>query len=220
MTRQLKIFLAGLLVVVPFAITVWILWTAGLWVEKLGANIVLVPLWDVFGLQERWPLENIHGVGAILLLVAVYLTGLMTHFWLFRKVLSLVESIIERVPGVKTIYESVRDLMKLFGSQSNAMGRVVEYLPPGSDVGVLGILTNEQPSGTGDDRRAAVYFPLAYMIGGPVLFVKTEHLRDVDMPVERALRLCATAQVSVGKNAQAAINAVTPKPGTGKAEKD
>ena len=211
MKRQIKILLTGLLVVVPFAITVWVIWQAGSLLDNWGANIVLKPIWDIFDLHDRWELGRIHGVGAVILIIAVYLVGLLMHFWLFRRVVSLVERIFGRVPGVKTIYESVRDLMKLFSAESKEkMGRVVEYRTPGSEIGVLGILTNEQPVGAGDEGRSAVYFPLAYMIGGPVLFVKSDRLREVDMPVERALRLCATGQVSAEKDSPAAVEGVTP----------
>jgi len=195
MKQQLKILLTGLFVVVPFAITVWVIWVVGMSLDNVG-KLALRPLWKAFDIQSP-KLEQLYGLGAVLLIVAIYLIGLLMHFWLFRGLVGLFERLFERLPGVKTIYESVRDLMKLFGSQSGKMGRVVEYLPPGQDVGVLGILTSEQPSGAGGDGRVAVYFPLAYMVGGPVLFVAREHIRDVDMSVERALRLCATAHVGV-----------------------
>jgi len=213
MKRQLRILLTGLLVVVPFAITAWIILAVGAWLDNLGANVILKPLWDAFGLQEHWRLEEVHGVGAVILLVGIYLVGLLMHFWAFRGIVTFLERIFERVPGVKTIYESVRDLMKLFSAESKEkMGRVVEYRTPDSEIGVLGILTNEQPAGAGDEGRSAVYFPMAYMIGGPVVFVKTEHLREVDMPVERALRLCATAHVSAEKDIRAAIESVAEPP--------
>jgi len=195
MKKQLKILLTGLFVVVPFAITVWVIWVVGMSLDRIGRS-ALKPIWDTYGIESP-RLEQLYGLGAVLLIVVIYLIGLLMHFWLFRGLVSLFEKLFERVPGVKTIYESVRDLMKLFGSQSGKMGRVVEFLPPDRHVGVLGILTSEQPSGAGGEGRVAVYFPLAYMVGGPVLFVAREHLRDVDMSVERALRLCATAHVGV-----------------------
>jgi len=197
MRKQLRILLTGLLVVVPFAITVWAIWTAGLWLDKLGIGLALKPVWDLLGLHEKWNLADTHGLGALVVVLTIYLVGVLMHFWLFRRIVELAEKLIERVPGVKTLYESVRDLMKLFGPETRkTMGRVVEYRPAGSEIGVLGILTNERPAGTADAGKAAVYFPLAYMIGGPVLFVPRERLREVDMPVERALRLCATAHVT------------------------
>ncbi len=200
MTRQLKILLTGLFVVVPFAITVYVVWVAGLWMDELGKS-ALAPIWEKF--QFETSLENLHGLGAILLIVMIYLIGLLMHFWLFRRLVGVFEKLFEKVPGIKTIYESVRDLMKLFGTESQKkMGRVVEYCSPDSPIGVLGILTNEQPSGTLDSDRVAVYFPMAYMIGGPVMFVPREHLREVDMPVEKALRICATGQVTSGPGRQ------------------
>ena len=84
MKNQVKILLTGLLVVVPFAITVWIIWAAGLWLDNLGMNLALAPIWRVFSLQDRWPLENVHGVGAVIVLVAMYMVGLLMHFWVFR----------------------------------------------------------------------------------------------------------------------------------------
>jgi len=197
MKRQLRIFLTGLLVVVPFAITVWVIWAAGSWLDRGGVNLFLKPVWDLFHLHDNWPLANVHGVGAIMLLVSIYLIGLLMHFWLFRQFVELAAALFRRLPGVRTIYESVRDLLNLFDPRAaKKMGKVVEYVAPGSDVGLLGILTNAQPEGTLGEEKAAVYLPLAYMIGGPVVFLPKSQLREVDMPVEKALRLCATAHVT------------------------
>ena len=197
MKRHLKILLTGIFVIIPFAITVWVIWKVAGALDAMG-KAALQPIWSAMHI-ERPALENLHGVGMIILLLAVYLIGLMMHFWLFNKMVRLVEAVFRRVPGVKTIYESVRDLMKLFGSDSSQkMGQVVEYCPPGGEMGMLGILTNEQPDGA-PEGKVAVYLPMAYMIGGPVVFVPPEHLRPVNMPVERALRLCATAQVGIDR---------------------
>lgn len=198
MKRQLKIFLTGLFVVVPFAITVWIIYAVAMWLDNLG-KMALEPIWNHFKITSP-ALEDLYGVGAVLLIVTIFLVGLLMHFWLFRGVVALAERAFERLPGVKTVYESVRDLMKLFSSDSRQMGRVVEYRPTGSDVGVLGILTNEHPEGAGDEKMVAVYFPLSYMIGGPVLFVPADRLRDVDMPVEKAMRICAMAHITSGQS--------------------
>lgn len=191
MTKHLRILLTGLAVIVPFAITVWVITSVIYWLNRMG-TAVIQPIWDYFELDIP-----VHGLGVILLVALVYFVGLMMHFWLFRGTVNFAEKLLRRVPGVKVIYDSVRDLMKLFGSDAKSkMGRVVEYKSPQMDIGVLGILTNEHPEGCSDDK-VALYIPLSYMIGGPVIFVSREHLREVDMTVERALRVSVTAQVSV-----------------------
>ena len=61
---------------------------------------------------------------------------------------------------------------------------------------MLGILTSDNPPGVvPQEGKAAVYFPFSYMIGGQILYISRDKLEDVDMPVESALKLCATAYV-------------------------
>jgi uncharacterized membrane protein len=203
MAKHLKIFLSGVLVVVPFAITIWLIWRVGYWLGWLGVSLGLGPLWNWLGLEEHWAVENLYVLGVVVVVVVIYLIGLMTHFWLFRKTLDLADAIFLRIPGVKTIYQSVRDLTLLFDSGSAArMGKVVECHMPGTGMSMLGILTNEHPAGA-SEGKVAVMFLFAYMIGGPIVFVPKDQLREVDMSVEQALRLSATAQVTRSTGADA-----------------
>jgi uncharacterized membrane protein len=192
MKNLIRTFLSGALVVVPVAITAYVLYSMALWLDSLGLRMV----------TAVWPnAQTFPGAGALLLIAVIYLTGLLTRLWIFRRVWDVIEGLLAKVPGVKVIYESVRDLMKLFGGGAASMGRVVEYRPPGTDVAVLGILTNEHPIGVapeGQPKRVAVYLPLAYMLGGPTILTTEDNLTDVDMPVEHALKLAATAYLGSG----------------------
>lgn len=189
MKKQLGIFLAGTLVVVPFALTIYVVVAAGAWLNGLGDGIV----------NYYWDVTLPPGLGAVLLLVAVYLVGVLTRFWVFRILLSLVERLVARLPGIKTIYESTRDLMKLFGGDSERMGRSVLYNDPTSGSTMLAILTNENPRGLPQDpegRRVALYVPFSYMFGGITIYVPRAHVRELNLRVEQTLKLAATAQVS------------------------
>ncbi len=187
--RQVRIFVAGAMVLIPLAITVWSIWWIGTAIDDLGrlafrsVGATVVPP---------------RGTGALVLIAAIYLIGLLTHLWLFRGVFALMERLVLYVPGVKTIYESVRDLMQLFGGGSDKMGRVVQYQAPDSDMAMLGILTNENPLGVPPDspsRKVSVYVPFSYMIGGPTYLVSPDQIVEVDMSVEECMKICATAQV-------------------------
>ncbi len=186
MKKQLRILLAGVLVVAPFALTIWLIVQAGMWLD----NLVAGPL-------ESWGMPTYPGIGALILIVALYLVGLLTHFWLFRGLVKLLEQMVSRLPGAKVIYESIRDLLKLFGGDAKEMGRVVLYSPPGTEMTMLAILTNEHPGGLGspDKEKVAIYLPYSFMFGGITVYVSPDRLKEVDTPVEEALKLCATAQV-------------------------
>ena len=185
-TRQVRIMFSGAMVIIPLAITVWVVWSLGAWLDELGTRLFA---------KESKPTV---GIGVLIVIGAIYGVGLLTHLWLFRGAFGLVERLFTRLPGVKMIYESVRDLMKLFGGDSQQMGRVVQYSVPGTDMSLLGILTNENPFGLPTDsphRKVAVYVPYSYMFGGPTFFASPEHIVDVDMSVEECMKTAATAMV-------------------------
>lgn len=187
MSRQLRIFLAGMLVVTPLAATVYVIWWGAGILDRLGALLV----------GEGFDLPA--GAGAVIVLAAVYLVGLLTHWWAFHGLFGLLEGLLTRLPGIRTVYESVRDLMQLFGGQAESMGRAVEYRPPGSGLSILGILTNDNPRDLPDDhpdRKVAVYLPYSYMFGGPTIYASPGDVHEVDMSVEQVLRVCTTAHTA------------------------
>ena len=186
MKRHLRILLAGAIVVVPFAVTVWLAIGVSTWLDNLARE----PL-------KQWGAPVGPGVGALLVLAALYFIGLLTQFWIFRGLVGLLERLVERLPGVKTIYESVRDLLKLFGGDAKHMGRVVLYTPPDeAHMTLLAILTNDQPRGLEGKGKVAIFLPYSYMFGGITVYVPPSCLCEIAMPVEEALKLCATAQVA------------------------
>jgi uncharacterized membrane protein len=203
MKKHLQVLLAGVVVVIPFAISLYIIYAVASWLGKMGGELMQRLAGKPWGVYEpivtAWGYDLSPLIGAAALVAVIYLIGWATHLWFFRAVLRRLEQMVDRVPGIKTVYESVRDLLKLFGgSSAKGMGRAVLYRPPNTDMAMLGILTNERPAGTaheGPDQRVAVYLPLAYMIGGPIVYIPRSQLQDVDIPVERVLKLCATAEI-------------------------
>ncbi len=204
--RMLRIFLAGVVVVVPFAFCIYVLWSIGAWLDNLGYDAL-----KGLGMEDYFHTRP-YVLGLAIVLVGIFLVGLLTHFWLFNRMIGTVERLFRHVPGVKTIYESVRDLMKLFGRDSHRMGRAVLYSPPGSGASMLAILTSGNPAGMAGAKEGqdmvTLYLPFAYMIGGQVLYVPRADIRELDMPVEKALKLAATAQV--GYDPMAAENGGPP----------
>lgn len=185
--KQLAIFLAGVILIIPLALTIYVLVAGGIWLNDLGTNF----------LKDRCGVTVLPGVGALAVLVAVYLVGLMTRLYLFRPIFSLIDRWMSSLPGVKIIYESTRDLLQLFGPESRRMGRAVIYRHPGTDMVLLGIMTNEVPVGIpqAPSHRVAVYVPLGAQLGGLMIYVPPEHLEDANVPVEEVLKVSAVAQV-------------------------
>lgn len=177
MKRHVGILLQGLAVVVPVVFTAWILY----------ATIALIDRWMVRLIGD--PAFWFTGAGTILALAVIYVVGLLTRLYLFQSLLGLAERMIGRVPLVKTLYGSVRDLLQFFekGTATRPTGKAVR-VDVGPDAHMIGITTTEDQSG----ERVGVYFPLSYQIGGYLVYMPTSRLRRLDMDVESALKLVLT----------------------------
>ena len=119
-----KYFITGLLVLVPLAITLWVL---NLIVGTLDQSLLLMP--------EKWRPQSLFGftlpgLGTILTLVIIFLTGLVTRNFLGNRLLMWWEMLLNRIPVVNSIYSSVKQVSDtLFSSSGNAFRKalLVQY---------------------------------------------------------------------------------------------
>lgn len=186
-----RIFLAGLAAVVPLALTVALLVWLGVQSERLLGGAV------------RWLLPDalvFPGLGLILGIMLVFGVGLLMQFWLVQRLFAVGEALLERIPLIKTVYGSIRDVMHMFSRRDGEeTGKPVIVHLAGRDEALLGLVTRdglEEDMGGGD--IVAVYLPMSYQIGGYMVLVPRERLSEVDMPVPDALRLALTAGVTGG----------------------
>lgn len=119
-----KYFVTGLLILVPLAITLWVV---NLIIGTMDQSLLLLP--------ERWRPQSligftIPGLGTILTLLIIFLTGLATRNFIGNRVVQVWEAAVIRIPVVKTIYSSVKQVSDtLFSSSGNAFRKalLVEY---------------------------------------------------------------------------------------------
>lgn len=192
-------FLRGLVAILPIAVTVYV-------VVWLGTTLE-----SVFGTAIQWFVPQEHyprGAGLAVGVVAVFLIGLLLRVWLARKAWELFESLFEKLPLVKVVFNAVKDMMGFFtGSMASQADRVVMIDWGGDNRRVLGLVTRDQfddlPEGVGGDDDVAVYLPMSYQIGGFTVVVPRKDITAVDMSVEQALRYAITGAASTGKNNKA-----------------
>ena len=187
-----KLFLKGLAVVIPVALTLAILWWVAAGAERLMGAILK------FTLPTGW---YIPGMGLVSGLVLIALIGLLSHVLVFQKLFNLGEEIFRRLPLVKTIYTAIKDFIGyLSPEKGNEMGKVVLVQLPGQSFQLIGFVTREQftdlPFNPAAEDPVAVYMPMSYQIGGYTLFLPRNCLTPLDMPFEQAMRLVLTGAVT------------------------
>jgi uncharacterized membrane protein len=115
-----KYFITGLLILVPLAITLWVL---NLIIGTMDQSLLLLP--------ARWRPEtlfgfSIPGLGSILTLLIIFLTGVATRNFIGRQVVALWEAVLKRIPVVSSIYSSVKQVSDtLLSSSGNAFRTAV-----------------------------------------------------------------------------------------------
>ena len=119
-----KYFITGLLVWVPLAITVWIL---QLVVNTLDNSVLLLP-------ENLRPIKligvEIWGIGALITLLVVFVTGLIASNFFGQRLVSIWEGILNRIPVVKSIYSSVKQVSDTLlgpGGQAFRKALLVQY---------------------------------------------------------------------------------------------
>jgi uncharacterized membrane protein len=163
MKRLVNSFFQGLLVVGPLAITLYVCWA-------------------VFNTIDRWLGLPIPGVGFVLTIVLITLVGFLATNLVTRGTISLVERVMARLPFLRLIYTSTKDLLDAFVGEKRRFDRpVLVSLTATNDVRVLGFVTRDTLSALGLPGSVAVYVPQSYGWAGNVVLCATERVSPVTL---------------------------------------
>jgi uncharacterized membrane protein len=180
-------FITGLLVLVPLVITIWVLNSL---IQVMDQSLLLLPAaWQpkvLFGF-------NIMGFGAILTLGIVFVTGLIATNIFGAQLILLWEALLSRVPVVKSIYSSVKQVSDtLFSDSGNAFRQalLVEY--PRKDVWTIAFLTGKPGGDVSNHLQGeyvSVYVPTTpNPTSGFFLMLPKADVVELDMTVDQALK--------------------------------
>jgi uncharacterized membrane protein len=182
-----RYFITGLLVLVPLVITLWVL--SGL-IGLMDRSLLLLP--------ASWrPLAqigyDIPGIGALLTLLIVFVTGVVATNFFGRQIILFWEALLARVPVVKSIYYSVKQVSDtLFSDSGNAFRKalLVQFPHPGS--WTIAFMTGYPGGDVVNHLQGdfiSVYVPTTpNPTGGYFLMIAKEDVIELDMSVDEALK--------------------------------
>ena len=178
-----RVFLRGLVVILPIALTialvVWLATSAEEFLE--GVIRHLAPGW------KYWP-----GLGILLGIAVIFAAGILVHEPVTRWLLGRVDALMRRIPLVKTIYLSIRDVAG-YMSQDEASGFKQVVAVRVQDMLLIGFVTTEEvqglPAAPEGEKLIAVYLPMSYGIGGYTVYLPKTQVEPLDMSLEDAMRL-------------------------------
>lgn len=191
-----KYIIAGLLVWLPFAATVVII---KLVVDLLdGIILLLPPEWQpatVLGF-------SIPGFGIILAISILLITGMLAANLFGRRLVELWEAILNRIPLVRSIYNSVKQISStILDSSGKSFRKVVMLQYPRKGVWSIGFLTNEDVSTEIDglnDALVAVFVPTTpNPTSGFIIMAPREDITELDMTIEEGFKFIISMGVII-----------------------
>lgn len=193
MPYLVKTFLRGLLFVVPVVATVWLFASLFLWIDGLvklpgGRESLEIPF---LGVELR------HGLGLIVTVTIIFAVGLLTSNVLTRWILRRIDRLFQRVPLVKQVYTSIKDMIEAFISEEKKFDKpVLLQLGGDGDVEVIGFVTHDDLEDFGRPGKVAVYVPQSYNFAANLILVPRARVTALDLAASEVMTFVVSGGVS------------------------
>lgn len=187
MNRLVHYFVRGLLMLVPVYFTGYILYRAFLYVDGL------IPLTYTFADTP----VRLWGLGVVVVLAVVVGVGFIGSTFLAVPVLGMVEAVIARLPLVRIIYASLKDLTSAFvGDKKKFNHPVLVQLDPSQEIFRLGFLTQEDLNELHLPDCVAVYLPQSYAFAGDLFIVPRKNVKPIQSNAAVVMKFIVSGGVS------------------------
>lgn len=202
-------FLAGIVVIAPIAVTIWLIWSVIGWIDS----------WVLPFLPAQWSPEqytgiNMRGLGVLIFLVFTVIIGWLAKGLIGRSLLNAGEHLVDRMPVVRSVYNGLKQIAEtVFSSRDANFDRacLIEY--PRKGLWAIAFISTEAKGEINqkvqvNDPVVSVFLPTTpNPTSGFLLFVPRHDVVELDMSVEDAAKLVISAGLVYpnGKEAAAAV---------------
>ncbi len=182
-----KYFITGLLIWVPLGITLWVL---ALIVRSMDQTLTLLP----HAVQpEQLMGFYLPGLGMVLTLLVIFFTGLVTTNIIGQKLVRFWESVLARIPIVKSLYYAVKQVSDtLFSHNGEAFRKVLLVRYPHPQAWAIAFQTGSPARDVADmlpDEYVGVFIPTAPSpVNGFFFFVRKQDVMEINMSIDDALK--------------------------------
>ena len=178
MKRISQYFLQGLLFLVPLFVTIYVIY----WVFVRIDGVLNFP---------------VPGLGFIVTIAMVTLVGFVASNFFTRNIAHMIDRVFARLPLVKMIYTSIRDLVNAFVGDKKSFNRPVQVvIARESNIRVIGFATRESLDSIGIRDSIAVYLPQSYNFAGNLIIVNRDQVLPLHGEPGEVMKLIVSGGVS------------------------
>ncbi len=175
--RLVRYFFQGLIVLAPIGITLWVVFGLFNFVDSILPNIVHVLAPDLLEKDAAGNFNRIPGLGFIVVIALVLFVGWFSSLFMVNRLVSFLDGLLEKTPGIKFIYSAVKDFLEAFAGNKKKFDKPVLVNIDASEVWRLGFITQQNAHEFGMPEHVTVYVPHSYAISGITYIVPRERIR-------------------------------------------
>lgn len=194
---MLQYFLQGLLVIAPVGITLWVVISLFNFVDGILPKMVHTLFPDFIPRNPDNSFKEFPGLGFVVVVTFVLFTGWLSSLFVFNRILGLFDSILEKTPGIKFIYSSVKDFLQAFAGNKKKFNKPVLVCVDDTDVWRIGFITQNEMDEFGMPEYVTVYVPLAYAVTGTTYIVPKTRVKPLEnISASDAMKFAVTGGVT------------------------
>lgn len=195
--RLFQLFLQGLIILAPIAITIYAVTALFNFIDNILPNLLQAIFPHLMEPDANGQQLKIPGLGFLVVIIVVILVGYISSSFIVSRLVELFDRILERTPGIKIIYTTLKDFFEAFAGNKRKFDKAVLVSVQDVDVWQIGFITQQELKEFGLSEYVAVYVPKSYAFAGQLYFVKVSRVRALtDMSSADAMKFAISGGVT------------------------
>lgn len=179
LAKLLQLFFQGVIVLAPIGITIWVVLGLFNFVDDILPNVVHAISPSFLPKDANGNLNKIPGLGFAVVIILVLFVGWVSSLFVVGRLVAVLDAVLEKTPGIKFIYSSVKDFLEAFAGNKKKFDKPVLVNIDAPDVWRVGFITQQDAHHFGLQEHVTVYVPHSYAISGITYLVPRERVRQL-----------------------------------------
>ena len=195
--KLLNYFVQGLIILAPIIVTGWAIFSLFVYVDNILPDIIYTLFPSFYHLDGDGKPIKIPGIGFGVMVILIVIVGWFSTSYVVGKVVDFFGHVLERTPGIRFIYTSVKDFLEAFAGEKRKFDKPVLVNVDANDVWRMGFMTQESGGRIGLKNHVIVYVPHSYAVSGVVYIVPIEKVKFLtDVSSTEAMKFALSGGVA------------------------
>jgi uncharacterized membrane protein len=173
-----QLFFQGVVVLAPIGVTVWVVVSLFNWVDNFLPNLLNL-LFPVQFAAVNGQIPKVTGLGFLVAMALVLIVGWLSSLFFVERLVSVFDKVLEKTPGIKIIYSSVKDFLEAFAGNKKKFDQPILVNVDATDVWRIGFITQNDSAHFGLENFVTVYVPHSYAISGITYIVPFTRIKKL-----------------------------------------